>query len=51
MAAIQTLFLDHLERDLKDLKHRHHETGEDGHGRIDERFYYLAGVPRDFASR
>jgi len=40
MAAIQTFFLDHLERDLKDLKHRYHETREDGHGRIDERFYY-----------
>jgi predicted transposase YbfD/YdcC len=51
LAAIQTLFLDHLERDLKDLKHRYHETREDGHGRIDERFYYLAGVPRDFACR
>ena len=51
LAAIRTLFLDHLERDLKDLKHRYHETREDGHGRIDERFYYLAGVPRDFASR
>src|SRR2546421_1955609 len=37
LAAIQTLFLDHLEGDLKDLKHRHHETREDGHGRIDER--------------
>jgi predicted transposase YbfD/YdcC len=47
--AIQTLFLDHMEGDLKGLKHRHHETREDGHGRIDERYYYLAGVPRDFA--
>jgi predicted transposase YbfD/YdcC len=47
--AIQTFFLDHMENDLKDLKHRHHETHEDGHGRIDDRYYYLAGVPRDFA--
>jgi predicted transposase YbfD/YdcC len=47
--AIQTFFLDHMENDLKDLKHRHHETREDGHGRIDDRYYYLAGVPRDFA--
>jgi len=51
LAAIQTLFLDHLGRDLRDLKHRHHETREDGHGRIDERFSYLAGVPRGFACR
>lgn len=47
--AIQTFFLDHMENDLKDVKHRHHETHEDGHGRIDDRYYYLAGVPRDFA--
>ena len=49
LAAIRTLFLDHMEDDLKGLKHRHHETHEDGHGRIDDRHYYLAGVPRDFA--
>jgi predicted transposase YbfD/YdcC len=51
MAAIQEPFLDHLECDREGLKHRHHETREDGHGRIDERFYYLAKVPRDFAPR
>ncbi len=44
--AIQKFFLDHMENDLKDLKHRHHETHEDGHGRIDNRYHYLAGVPR-----
>jgi predicted transposase YbfD/YdcC len=49
MAAIQTYFLDHLERDLEELRYRHHETRDDGHGRIDERSYYLAKVPRDFA--
>jgi predicted transposase YbfD/YdcC len=51
LAAIQRPFFDHLENDLKDLKHRHHETHEDGHGRIDDRFYYLTEVPRDFACR
>jgi predicted transposase YbfD/YdcC len=50
-AAIEALLLDHLERDLEGLKHRRHETREDGHGRIDDRFYYLAKVPRDFAPR
>jgi predicted transposase YbfD/YdcC len=50
LAAIQAFFLDHLERDLEDLRYRHHETLEDGHGRIDERSYYLAKVPRDFAA-
>ncbi|WP_020465496.1 ISAs1 family transposase, partial [Singulisphaera acidiphila] len=48
-AAIQAFFLDHLERDLEDLRYRCHETRDDGHGRIDERSYYLAKVPRDFA--
>jgi predicted transposase YbfD/YdcC len=48
--AIQTFFFDHLERDLEDLRYRYHETRDDGHGRIDERFYYLAKVPRDFAA-
>jgi predicted transposase YbfD/YdcC len=47
--AIQTFFLDQMESDMKCLKHRHHETREDGHGRSDDRYYYLAGVPRDFA--
>jgi predicted transposase YbfD/YdcC len=49
MAAIQTFFLDHLERDLEDLRYRYHETLDDGHGRVDERSYYLAKLPRDFA--
>jgi predicted transposase YbfD/YdcC len=48
-AAIETFFLNHLERDLEDLHYRHHETHENGHGRLDERMYYLAKVPRDFA--
>jgi len=49
LAAIQTYFSDHLESDLKDLQYRCHETRDDGHGRIDERSYYLTKVPRDFA--
>ena len=49
LAGIKELFLDHLERDLEDLRYRSHETLDDGHGRIDERSYYLAKVPRDFA--
>ena len=48
-AAIQTHFFDQLETDLKELQYRYHETLEDGHGRIDERSYYLTKVPRDFA--
>jgi predicted transposase YbfD/YdcC len=48
-AAIQKVFLDHLERDLEDLRYRYHETIDDGHGRLDQRSYYLTKVPRDFA--
>src|SRR5438270_5019666 len=51
LTEIKEFFLDHLERDLEDLRYRYHETLDDRHGRIDERSYYLAKVPRDFASR
>ena len=50
LAAIRSHLLDHLERDLEDLRYRCHETLDDGHGRIDERSYYLTKVPRDFAA-
>ncbi len=49
LAAIQAHFFDHLERDLEGLRYRYHETLDEGHGRIDERSYYLTKVPRDFA--
>jgi len=49
LAAIQEFFLGHLGRDLEDLRYRCHETLDDGHGRIDERSYYLTKVPRGFA--
>ena len=51
LAAIQKPFFDHLEGGLKELKPQSHETHEEGHGRIDERFYYLAEIPSDFACR
>jgi predicted transposase YbfD/YdcC len=47
--AIANFFQEHLERDLEDLQYRCHETREHGHGRIDERSYYVAKVPKDFA--
>ena len=49
LAAFRKPFFDHLEGDLKDLKPRYHETHEGGHGRIDDRYDYLAEVPGDFA--
>jgi predicted transposase YbfD/YdcC len=51
LAAIQKPFFDHLDGGLKGLKHQSHETHEDGHGRIDDRYYYLAEVASDFACR
>lgn len=50
-AAIETFFNEHLERDLEDLRYRSHETRDQGHGRIDERSYFLTKTPRDFASK
>ena len=47
--AIETYFEKHLERDLEDLTYRAHETSESGHGRIDERSYFLTRIPADFA--
>jgi predicted transposase YbfD/YdcC len=47
--AIETYFEKHLALDLEDLKYRCHETSESAHGRIDERSYFLAKIPPDFA--
>jgi len=47
--AIASFFSQQIERDFEDLCYRQHETTDDGHGRIDERAYYLTKVPRDFA--
>jgi predicted transposase YbfD/YdcC len=49
--AIGALVMEHLEGDLKGLKHRSHETKEHGHGRRDDRSYFVAQVPSDFASK
>jgi len=48
-AAIKTYFNKHMERDLEDLRYRSHETHDEGHGRIDERCYFLTKTPRHFA--
>jgi predicted transposase YbfD/YdcC len=47
-AAIETFFTEQIERDFEDLRYRTHETTDRGHGRIDERAYYLAKPPLDF---
>jgi predicted transposase YbfD/YdcC len=48
-AAIESFFAEQIERDFEDLRYRTHETRDEGHGRIDERAYYLTKTPRDFA--
>jgi predicted transposase YbfD/YdcC len=50
-AAIEAFFTDLIERDFADPCYRHYESADDGHGRVHQRFYYLARVPRDFAPR
>jgi len=47
-AAIRDYFSEHLEDDLQRVPHRQHETHERGHGRHDDRYYYLAKLPEDF---
>jgi len=37
-----------MEDDFGHAHTRRHETREKGHGRIDERYYYLAKLPADF---
>jgi predicted transposase YbfD/YdcC len=48
-AAIESFFGDQIERDFEDLQYRGHETRDVGHGRTDERAYFLAKIPHDFA--
>jgi predicted transposase YbfD/YdcC len=49
--AIAAYFEKHLERDLEDLRYRHFETTDEGHGRVEERSYFLTKVPADFAAK
>jgi predicted transposase YbfD/YdcC len=49
--AIGTLVMKHLEGELEALKHRDHQTDTRRHGRRDERFYWVAQVPPDFAAK
>jgi predicted transposase YbfD/YdcC len=48
-AAIESFFHEQIERDFEDIQYRVCETCDHGHGRIDERTYYLTKTPRDFA--
>lgn len=46
--AIQEFFTRHLEDDCKSIACRRYETHEKGHGRKDDRYYYLAKLTDDF---
>ena len=48
-AAIAAYFTEQIERDFADVQYRAYESEEAAHGRLDERSYLLAKVPRDFA--
>jgi predicted transposase YbfD/YdcC len=50
-AAMGAIIEEHLEGELKELRHRNHRTRDRGHGRQDERFYFVAQVPSDFAAK
>jgi len=50
-AAIADFFEDNLERDADEIRYRSNESEEQGHGRIDERSYFLAKIPKDFPLR
>ena len=47
-AAIVAHFKEHMERDMEELQYRFYETHDEGHGRKDERTYFLSKPPRDF---
>jgi len=47
--AIRKFFAKALEDDFEQVSHRRHQTHDQGHGRVDDRSYYLATLPDDFA--
>lgn len=49
--GIMDFFEDHLADDFARTKVRRHETTEDGHGRDEERSYFICPVPDDLPDR
>lgn len=47
--AISDFFGEHLEDDCQSIACRRYASHEKGHGRQDDRYYYLAKLPEDFA--
>ncbi len=46
--AVRTFFDEQVEDNFAHASYRRCETREEGHGRVDERYYYLAKLPADF---
>jgi predicted transposase YbfD/YdcC len=46
--AIHEFFAQHLEDDCESIACRRYESHEKGHGRVDDRYYYLAKLPDAF---
>jgi predicted transposase YbfD/YdcC len=47
--AIEAYFAEQLRTSFEELSYRQHETHDEGHGRTDDRVYWLAKVPPHFA--
>lgn len=49
--AIRDYFAEHLADDCRSIACRRYESHEKAHGRVDDRYYYLAKLPADFPLR
>ncbi len=49
--GVQDYFVEHLQDDFDGVKVSRHETREKGHGREENRYYYVCPVPKDLPDR
>jgi predicted transposase YbfD/YdcC len=49
--GIEGFFGEHMERDFEDVEASVHQTSEKGHGRLEDRFYYVCPAPKDLPDR
>jgi predicted transposase YbfD/YdcC len=49
--AIETFFADQMDTDFARTRCRRHTTADKGHGRVEERHYFVCPVPEDFPPR
>lgn len=49
--AVSDFFAEQMDEDFASSPRRRQETHEKGHGRVEQRYYYLAPVPDDFPVR